>query len=166
VSSAVSIEYSGTSSQVEKAVLLQTLDHLWREHLVTLDHLRHRAVRFHLGCGHDLHRGEQLAADQLLASFLRDPLSNCLHAAIERGSFRAPWSRQDFIEGLDRPYAPFAARDHASLVSIGPIRAERQGHPPERIVETPSFVKIKAEAREELARIDGMGGALAAVGTG
>ncbi|MEJ0013873.1 MAG: preprotein translocase subunit SecA [Bauldia sp.] len=27
--------------QIEKAVLLQTLDHLWREHLVTLDHLRH-----------------------------------------------------------------------------------------------------------------------------
>jgi preprotein translocase subunit SecA len=26
--------------QVEKAILLQTLDHLWREHLVTLDHLR------------------------------------------------------------------------------------------------------------------------------
>ncbi|HET7715859.1 MAG TPA: SEC-C metal-binding domain-containing protein, partial [Bauldia sp.] len=26
--------------QVEKAVLMQTLDHLWREHLVTLDHLR------------------------------------------------------------------------------------------------------------------------------
>ena len=26
--------------QVEKAVLLQTLDHLWREHLSTLDHLR------------------------------------------------------------------------------------------------------------------------------
>ncbi len=26
--------------QVEKAVLLQTLDHLWREHLITLEHLR------------------------------------------------------------------------------------------------------------------------------
>jgi preprotein translocase subunit SecA len=26
--------------QIEKAVLLQTLDHLWREHLVTLEHLR------------------------------------------------------------------------------------------------------------------------------
>jgi preprotein translocase subunit SecA len=26
--------------EVEKAVLLQTLDHLWREHLVTLEHLR------------------------------------------------------------------------------------------------------------------------------
>jgi preprotein translocase subunit SecA len=26
--------------QVEKAVLMQTLDHLWREHLVTLEHLR------------------------------------------------------------------------------------------------------------------------------
>ena len=26
--------------EVEKQVLLQTLDHLWREHLVTLDHLR------------------------------------------------------------------------------------------------------------------------------
>jgi preprotein translocase subunit SecA len=25
---------------VEKSVLLQTLDHLWREHLVNLDHLR------------------------------------------------------------------------------------------------------------------------------
>ncbi|NLH81050.1 MAG: preprotein translocase subunit SecA [Phyllobacteriaceae bacterium] len=29
-----------TMIYVEKAVLLQTLDHLWREHLVTLDHLR------------------------------------------------------------------------------------------------------------------------------
>ncbi|TBW40426.1 preprotein translocase subunit SecA [Siculibacillus lacustris] len=29
-----------TMAYVEKAVLLQTLDHLWREHLVTLDHLR------------------------------------------------------------------------------------------------------------------------------
>ncbi|MGE3872788.1 MAG: preprotein translocase subunit SecA [Parvibaculaceae bacterium] len=27
-------------SQVEKAVLLQTLDHLWREHIVTVEHLR------------------------------------------------------------------------------------------------------------------------------
>ncbi|MFX8778231.1 hypothetical protein ABTM50_20445, partial [Acinetobacter baumannii] len=26
--------------QIEKMVLLQTLDHLWREHLVTLEHLR------------------------------------------------------------------------------------------------------------------------------
>ena len=26
--------------QIEKAVLLQTVDHLWREHLITLDHLR------------------------------------------------------------------------------------------------------------------------------
>ena len=29
-----------TFRQVEKAVLMQTLDHLWREHLVSLDHLR------------------------------------------------------------------------------------------------------------------------------
>lgn len=29
-----------TMAYIEKAVLLQTLDHLWREHLVTLDHLR------------------------------------------------------------------------------------------------------------------------------
>lgn len=29
-----------TMRQIEKAVLLQMLDHLWREHLVTLDHLR------------------------------------------------------------------------------------------------------------------------------
>jgi preprotein translocase subunit SecA len=27
--------------QVERAILLQTIDHEWREHLVTLDHLRH-----------------------------------------------------------------------------------------------------------------------------
>ena len=27
--------------QIEKMVLLQTLDNLWREHLVTLEHLRH-----------------------------------------------------------------------------------------------------------------------------
>jgi len=30
----------GTMRQIEKAVLLQTLDHLWREHLVMLEHLR------------------------------------------------------------------------------------------------------------------------------
>ena len=30
----------GTMRQVEKAVLLQTLDHLWREHIVVLEHLR------------------------------------------------------------------------------------------------------------------------------
>ncbi len=29
-----------TMRYIEKAILLQTLDHLWREHLVTLDHLR------------------------------------------------------------------------------------------------------------------------------
>jgi preprotein translocase subunit SecA len=29
-----------TTRQIEKMVLLQTLDHLWREHLVTLEHLR------------------------------------------------------------------------------------------------------------------------------
>ncbi len=29
-----------TMKQIEKMVLLQTLDHLWREHLVTLEHLR------------------------------------------------------------------------------------------------------------------------------
>ncbi len=28
-------------SQIERAILLQTIDHEWREHLVTLDHLRH-----------------------------------------------------------------------------------------------------------------------------
>ncbi|MFK5047729.1 hypothetical protein ACI4CD_28890, partial [Klebsiella pneumoniae] len=26
--------------KIEKTVLLQTLDHLWREHIVTLEHLR------------------------------------------------------------------------------------------------------------------------------
>ncbi len=31
---------SGLMRQIEKAVVLQTLDHLWREHLVTLEHLR------------------------------------------------------------------------------------------------------------------------------
>ena len=31
---------SETFRQIEKMVLLQTLDHLWREHLVTLEHLR------------------------------------------------------------------------------------------------------------------------------
>ena len=30
----------GTMRQVEKAILLQTLDHLWREHIVVLEHLR------------------------------------------------------------------------------------------------------------------------------
>jgi preprotein translocase subunit SecA len=64
--------------QIEKAVLLQTLDHLWREHLVTLDHLR-QVVGFRGYAQRDPlneYKTESFELFQAMLSRLREAVTN------------------------------------------------------------------------------------------
>jgi preprotein translocase subunit SecA len=64
--------------QIEKAVLLQTLDHLWREHLVMLDHLR-QVVGFRGYAQRDPlneYKTESFELFQTMLSRLREAVTN------------------------------------------------------------------------------------------
>ena len=74
--------------QIEKAVLLQTLDHLWREHLVTLDHLR-QAVGLRGYAQRDpLHEYKSEAFqlfERMLARLREDVTGQLMHVVLTHG---------------------------------------------------------------------------------
>jgi preprotein translocase subunit SecA len=71
--------------EIEKAVLLQTLDHLWREHLVTLEHLR-QAVGLRGYAQRDpLHEYKSEAFqlfEQMLGRLRRDVTGQLMHVVL------------------------------------------------------------------------------------
>jgi preprotein translocase subunit SecA len=73
---------------IEKAVLLQTLDYLWREHLVTLDHLR-QAVSLRGYAQRDPLHEYKSEAFQLFASLLgrlrQDVTGQLMHVVLAQG---------------------------------------------------------------------------------
>jgi preprotein translocase subunit SecA len=84
--------------RIEKAVLLQTLDYLWREHLVTLDHLR-QAVSLRGYAQRDpLHEYKSEAFQlfgQMLARLRRDVTGQLMHVMLAPG---APEDMEQFGE--------------------------------------------------------------------
>jgi preprotein translocase subunit SecA len=84
--------------RIEKAVLLQTLDYLWREHLVTLDHLR-QAVSLRGYAQRDPLNEYKSEAFQLFSHMLgrlrRDVTGQLMHVALAPG---APSEFEDFGE--------------------------------------------------------------------
>jgi preprotein translocase subunit SecA len=84
--------------RIEKAVLLQTLDYLWREHLVTLDHLR-QAVSLRGYAQRDPLNEYKSEAFQLFARMLarlrRDVTGQLMHVTLAPG---APDEYTDFGE--------------------------------------------------------------------
>ncbi len=84
--------------RIEKAVLLQTLDYLWREHLVTLDHLR-QAVSLRGYAQRDpLHEYKSEAFQlfaQMLSRLRRDVTGQLMHVQLAPG---APSEFDDFGE--------------------------------------------------------------------
>ncbi|MGO9458644.1 MAG: preprotein translocase subunit SecA [Rhodomicrobium sp.] len=84
--------------RIEKAVLLQTLDYLWREHLVTLDHLR-QAVSLRGYAQRDPLHEYKSEAFQLFAHMLsrlrRDVTGQLMHVQLSPG---APSEFEDFGE--------------------------------------------------------------------
>jgi preprotein translocase subunit SecA len=75
--------------RIEKAVLLQTLDYLWREHLVTLDHLR-QAVGLRGYAQRDpLHEYKSEAFQlfaQMLSRLRRDVTGQLMHVVLTSGA--------------------------------------------------------------------------------
>ncbi len=86
--------------RIEKAVLLQTLDYLWREHLVTLDHLR-QAVGLRGYAQRDpLHEYKSEAfqlLEQMLGRLRRDVTGQLMHVML------APGAPNEFTEFEELP---------------------------------------------------------------
>ncbi len=115
---------------IEKAVLLQTLDHLWREHLVTLDHLR-QAVGLRGYAQRDpLHEYKSEAFqlfEHMLGRLRRDVTGQLMHVVL---SSDGP---QDFMEmggELPEMFAhhmdPFTGEDEVAEAERQPAPKSRQ----------------------------------------
>ncbi len=88
--------------QVEKAVLLQTLDHLWREHLVMLDHLR-QVVGFRGYAQRDPlneYKTESFELFQTMLSRLREAVTNQI-MRVEVVQRPPPLAPEGDIQGLE-----------------------------------------------------------------
>ena len=81
--------------EIEKAVLLQTLDHLWREHLVSLEHLRQAVGLRGYGQRDPLHEYKSEAFqlfEHMLGRLRRDVTGQLMHVVLTQ---RAP---EEFME--------------------------------------------------------------------
>jgi preprotein translocase subunit SecA len=115
--------------QVEKAVLLQTLDHLWREHLVTLDHLR-QVVGFR-GYGQrdplNEYKTESFELFQAMLSRLREAVTNQI-MRVELVQRPPPLAPEGDLQGLEAIHADpetgenEAADDWGSGIQAAPQR--------------------------------------------
>ncbi len=86
--------------QIEKAVLLQTLDHLWREHLVTLEHLRQVVGLRGYGQRDPLneYKSESFTLFELMLARLREAVTGQL--------MHVELAKQDEAPSLEAPELP------------------------------------------------------------
>jgi len=119
--------------QIEKMVLLQTLDHLWREHLVTLEHLR-QVIGFRAYGQRDPlneYKSEAFVLFEAMLGNLREAVTGQL-MHIELASPEAQDDLQQTIE-LPEMHAhhidPFSGLDELALADAA-IAAEARGPAP------------------------------------
>ena len=115
--------------QIEKMVLLQTLDHLWREHLVTLEHLR-QVIGFRAYGQRDPlneYKTEAFVLFESMLGRLREAVTGQLmHVEL------APPDAQPELQEMELPEMeahhmdPFSGLDELALADAA-IEAERQG---------------------------------------
>ena len=115
--------------QIEKMVLLQTLDHLWREHLVTLEHLR-QVIGFRAYGQRDPlneYKSEAFVLFEGVLSRLREAVTGQLmHVEL------APPDEQPALQALELPEMeahhtdPFSGYDELALADAA-IAAEGRG---------------------------------------
>jgi len=127
--------------QIEKMVLLQTLDHLWREHLVTLEHLR-QVIGFRAFGQRDPlneYKGEAFVLFQGMLAKLREAVTGQLMhvelASPDDQSLLEPMElppmeahRVDATTGLDEfamAEAALAAEDTAVMDRRAPLHTRR-----------------------------------------
>ena len=117
--------------QIEKMVLLQTLDHLWREHLVTLEHLR-QVIGFR-GYGQrdplNEYKTEAFGLFEAMLANLREAVTGQLmHVEL------APPEEQPALKEVELPPMqarhadPFTGYDELAMADAA-IEAERRGPP-------------------------------------
>ncbi len=118
-----------TFRQIEKMVLLQTLDHLWREHLVTLEHLR-QVIGFRAYGQRDPlneYKSEAFVLFEAMLANLREAVTGQLmHVEL------APPDEQPALQEMELPPMeahhadPFSGYDELALADAA-IAAERRG---------------------------------------
>jgi preprotein translocase subunit SecA len=115
--------------QIEKMVLLQTLDHLWREHLVTLEHLR-QVIGFRAYGQRDPlneYKSEAFVLfEAMLARLREDVTGQLMHVEL------VPQGEQPALQEMELPpmeahhIDPFSGLDELALADAA-IAAERDG---------------------------------------
>jgi preprotein translocase subunit SecA len=101
---------------VEKAILLQTLDHNWREHIINLDHLRQYVGLRGYGQRDPLNEYKQEAFElfeALLAKLRTDVVRQLMHIQIQTGEPPPPLEGAP-IEMHAHHIDPFTGEDEAS----------------------------------------------------
>jgi len=115
--------------QIEKMVILQTLDHLWREHLVTLEHLR-QVIGFRAYGQRDPlneYKSEAFVLfENLLGRLREDVTGQLMHVEV------MPADQQPALQEMELPQMeahhmdPFSGMDELAMADAA-IAAERDG---------------------------------------
>ncbi len=122
---------------VEKQVLLQTLDHLWREHLATLDHLR-SVIGFRGYAQRDPlneYKTESFELFQSLLAGLRRAVTGQLaHVEIQQRPPEPP----PIPEGEEHHINASTGEDEMAAIAAAPAVARSSGAKPKRDAANPS----------------------------
>jgi len=111
--------------QVEKAVLLQTLDHLWREHLVMLDHLR-QVIGFRGYAQRDPlneYKTESFELFQAMLSRLREVVTSQL-MRVEIVQRPPPLAPEEDFATLEESHADPLTGENEMAAAAAPTRAQ------------------------------------------
>ncbi len=112
--------------QVEKMVLLQTLDHLWREHLVTLEHLRQVIGLRSYGQRDPLneYKSEAFTLFEALLEQLREAVTGQLmHVELAPDGALADYDEQELPPMEAHHINPFTGEDEFELADAAVQRA-------------------------------------------
>jgi preprotein translocase subunit SecA len=123
--------------QIEKAVLLQTLDHLWREHLVTLEHLRQVIGLRGYGQRDPLneYKSESFTLFEHMLARLREAVTGQLmHVELARQEEVPPLDAADLPPMEAHHFDPVTGEDEFALeaASTGPAVTARANTAPAR----------------------------------
>jgi preprotein translocase subunit SecA len=115
--------------QIEKMVLLQTLDHLWREHLVTLEHLR-QVIGFRAYGQRDPlneYKSEAFVLFEAMLANLREAVTGQLmHVELASPENQLGMQQVDLPEMHAHHIDPFSGLDELALADAA-IAAEVRG---------------------------------------
>jgi preprotein translocase subunit SecA len=130
-----------TWTQVEKSILLQNLDHHWKEHLATLDalrqvvHLRAYAQKTPI----NEYKQEAFALFQRMLDAIREDVTKTIaHAQFQ---LQAPPPLPDLPDFITTHFDPFSGEDNSADVDAGTLGLIQTQVPPMQIPQ-PTGVEV------------------------